>query len=142
VDGRELYPRYFALVHDEETRNMNFKALISVLGVFAIALTLLASPHSSAQGSPQRIEIVAKRFDFTPSDVTLKKGVPVVLVLTSKDADHGLKVSGLNVLIKGKKGESKEFALTPVQTGTFAAQCATFCGSGHGSMKMTFHVTE
>lgn len=121
---------------------MNFKALISVMGVFAIALTFFASPHSSAQGSPQRIEIVAKRFDFTPSDVTLKKGVPVVLVLTSKDADHGLKVPGLNVLIKGKKGESKEFAFTPNQTGTFPSQCATFCGSGHGSMKMTFHVTE
>jgi cytochrome c oxidase subunit II len=142
VDGRELYPRFFALVRDEETRNMKLKALISIMGVFAFALTFLASPHSSAQGSPQRIEIVAKRFDFTPSDVTLKKGIPVVLVLTSKDADHGLKVPGLAVLIKGKKGESKEFAFTPSQAGTFAAQCATFCGSGHGSMKMTFHVTD
>jgi cytochrome c oxidase subunit II len=121
---------------------MKLKALISIVSVLALALLFIPSPHSSAQGSPQRVEIVAKRFDFTPSDVTLKKGVPVVLVLTSKDADHGLKVPGLNVLIKGKKGESKEFAFTPSQTGTFAAQCATFCGSGHGSMKMTFHVTD
>ena len=121
---------------------MKLKALISIMAFFAFTLTFLSSPHSSAQGSPQRIEIVAKRFDYTPSDVTLKKGVPVVLVLTSKDADHGLKVPGLNVLIKSKKGESKEFAFTPGQTGTFAAQCATFCGSGHGSMMMTFHVTD
>jgi cytochrome c oxidase subunit II len=121
---------------------MKSKAFISIMGVFAFALTSMISQHSSAQGSPQRVEIVAKRFDYTPNDVTLKKGVPVVVVLTSKDADHGLKVPGLNVLIKGKKGESKEFAFTPNEIGTFPAQCATFCGSGHGSMKMTFHVTE
>ncbi len=121
---------------------MKLKALFSIMSVFALALIFIMSPHSSAQGSPQRIEIVAKRFDYTPSDVTLKKGVPVVLVFTSKDADHGLKVPGLNVLLKVKKGESKEFAFTPNQAGTFPGQCAVFCGSGHGSMKMTFHVTD
>src|SRR5580658_6629391 len=111
---------------------MKFKALISIMDVLVITATLVLPPHSSGQGSSQRIEIVAKRFDYTPNDVTLKKGVPVVLVLTSKDVEHGLKVPGLNILLKVKKGESKELALTPGQAGTFTGQCAVFCGNGHG----------
>jgi cytochrome c oxidase subunit 2 len=121
---------------------MKFKVLILVLGALALASTLFVSTHSSAQGTPQRIEIAAQRFEFTPNEITLKKGVPVALVLTSKDATHGLKMQDLNILLKVKKGESQEFDFTPKQAGTFTAQCAVFCGSGHGSMRLTFHVTE
>jgi len=95
----------------------------------------------AAQAAPQRIEIVAKRFDFIPGDVTVKKGVPVTLVLTSKDVDHGLKFKDLNVVLNVKKGETKEITFTPDKSGTFVGQCSVFCGSGHGAMKMTLHVT-
>lgn len=111
---------------------------------FAIALAIPIAPSLSAQGQsqPQRIEIVAKRFQFTPSEITLKKGVPVVLVLTSEDVSHGLKFKELGINIKAKKGKSDEIKFTPTQTGTFIGECSVFCGSGHGSMKLTLHVTE
>ena len=97
---------------------------------------------SHAQDQPHRIEIVAKRFDFTPAEITLKKGEPVILSLTSKDVQHGLKLEEFNQVVKAKKGESNQVEFTPDQAGTFTAQCASFCGSGHGSMKLTVHVTE
>jgi cytochrome c oxidase subunit 2 len=97
---------------------------------------------ANAQDAPQRIQITAKRFDFTPGDITLKKGVPVVLVLTSEDVAHGLKFKDLNVDVKAKKGQTGEVAFTPDKVGTFVGQCSVFCGSGHGHMKMTLHVTE
>ena len=111
---------------------------------FAIALTIPFAQPLMAQGQsqPQRIEIVAKRFDYTPSEVTLKKGVPVVLVLTSEDVSHGLKFKELGINIKAKKGKTDEVKFTPTQTGNFIGQCSVFCGSGHGSMKLTLHVTE
>jgi len=98
--------------------------------------------HANAQDAPQRVQITAKRFDFTPGEITLKKGVPVVLVLTSTDVDHGLKFKELHIDIKAKKGQTSEVTFTPDQVGTFVGQCSVFCGSGHGSMKMTLHVTE
>jgi cytochrome c oxidase subunit 2 len=97
---------------------------------------------ANAQAAPQRIQITAKRFDFTPGDITVKKGVPVVLVLTSEDVPHGLKFKDLNVVVNAKKGQTSEVTFTPDKVGTFVGQCSVFCGSGHGSMKMTLHVTE
>jgi cytochrome c oxidase subunit 2 len=112
--------------------------------LLALALAgALSTPFPAyAQSAPRRIEIVAKRFGFTPGEVDLKKGVPVVLALTSEDVAHGLKFKALNLNIKVKKGEISEVTFTPEQVGTFTGQCSVFCGSGHGSMKLTLHVTE
>jgi len=116
--------------------------ILAPLFIAGALMGVLVSRPSPAQDAPRRIEVVAKRFDFTPSEITLKKGVPVVIALTSKDVDHGLKFKDLNLSIKVKKGQTSEAAFTPAQVGTFVGQCSVFCGSGHGGMKMTLHVTE
>ena len=120
---------------------MKLKSTLRIL-----TLALLAVPFawrlSHAQDQPHRIEIVAKRFDFTPSEITIKKGEPVILALTSKDVQHGLKLDEFNQVVKANKGQTSEVKFTPTETGTFVAQCAVFCGAGHGSMKLTIHVTE
>lgn len=121
---------------------MKMKFALPLFFAMALAMFLVFPTSMHGQSQPQRIEIVAKRFQFTPSDVTLKKGVPVVLVLTSEDVSHGLKFKGLGINIKSKKGKSDEIKFTPTQTGTFVGECSVFCGSGHGSMKLTLHVTE
>lgn len=111
--------------------------LASLVGLVSISAYLM-----HAEDAPRRIEIVAQRFDYAPGEVTLKKGVPVTIALTSKDVDHGLKFKDLDVALTVKKGETKEVTFTPDKTGTFVGQCSVFCGSGHGSMKMTLRVTE
>ena len=69
---------------------MKFKLLDAI--IIAAGLAAIVVPqYSRAQSASHRIEIVAKRFEFTPADITLKKGVPVVLVLISKDVAHGVK---------------------------------------------------
>jgi cytochrome c oxidase subunit II len=98
------------------------------------------SPRIYAQATPQRIEITAKRFGFTPGEVTLKKGQPVVLVLKSMDVGHGLRVRELGVDMKVKAGGTAEITITPEKTGDFVGHCSVFCGSGHGSMTFTLHV--
>jgi cytochrome c oxidase subunit 2 len=121
---------------------MRIKFATPVLLLASLLAAIVTPLSSQAQDSPRRIEIVAKRFTFTPNDITIKKGVPVVLVLTSQDTSHGLQFKGLNVNIKAKKGETAQVNFTPAATGDFVGQCSVFCGSGHGSMKMTIHVTE
>lgn len=111
--------------------------------IVALFVTLLgARLMSHAEGTPRRVEVAAKRFDFSPSEITLKKGEPVILVLTSKDVQHGLKLDAFNQVVIAKKGQSNQVEFTPEEAGTFIAQCASFCGPGHGSMKLTVHVTE
>lgn len=116
--------------------------LLTLLRITAVFVVLFTTVQSLPAQAPRRIEVTAKRFTFTPGEITLKKGVPVVLVLTSADVDHGLKFKELNVNVKAKKGQTSEVNFTPDRVGTFVGQCSVFCGSGHGSMKLTLHVTE
>jgi cytochrome c oxidase subunit II len=116
----------------------------SRVGVLLIAAGMLIavqpSPKIHAQTAPQRIEITAKRFGFTPGEVTVKKGQPVVISLKSMDVGHGLRIRELGVDMKVKAGGTAEITITPDKTGDFVGHCSVFCGSGHGSMTFTLHV--
>lgn len=111
------------------------------VGCMAIGLVAL-SGFAPAQNAPQRIEVTVKRFSYAPAQITLKKGEPVVLVLTTEDVAHGLKFKELNLNTKFEKNKAGELAFTPEKTGDFVGHCSVFCGSGHGSMTLTLHVTE
>ncbi len=104
--------------------------------------SLALSGFSSAPESPKRIEVSVKRFAYMPSEITLKKGEPVVLALMSEDVAHGLKFKELNLNTKFSKGNPSELAFTPDKAGDFIGHCSVFCGAGHGSMTLTLHVTE
>ena len=111
---------------------------ISSLAVCSLAL----SGFSPGSDAPQRIEVSVKRFAYAPAEITLKKGEPVVLVLKTEDVAHGLKFADLNLNTKIEKGKPSELAFTPDKAGDFVGHCSVFCGSGHGSMTLTLHVTE
>ena len=100
------------------------------------------SGSASTPDAPRRIEVSVKKFAYTPAEITLKKGEPVVLVLSTEDVTHGLKFKELNLNTRFDKGKPSELAFTPDKAGDFIGHCSVFCGSGHGSMTLTLHVTE
>ena len=69
------------------------------LSILVAGLLMAAVPSSfaRAQAAPQRFEITAKRFSFTPNEITVKKGQPVTIVLKSMDVDHGLRIRDLYI---------------------------------------------
>ena len=122
---------------------MQVRTIVKTLFVGILTFGSLAlSGFASAPDAPRRIEVSAKRFTYTPSEITLKKDEPVVLVLTSEDVTHGLKFKELNLNTKIEKGKPAELAFTPDKVGDFVGHCSVFCGSGHGKMTLTLHVTE
>jgi len=82
----------------------------------------------------QIIRITAKKFAYSPSQIVLKKGDPVVLELTSQDREHGFRQEELGIRVDVKPGETARVRLVPQQTGSFAFACDVFCGSGHEEM--------
>ena len=82
------------------------------------------------------VVINAKRFEFSPSEVHLKRGEPVTIRLVSTDRRHGLSSKPLGIELDG----NEEVTITPATAGTFRAICDHYCGAGHGNMKMTFVV--
>jgi cytochrome c oxidase subunit II len=113
-----------------------------IIGVTAAVGWFTMSLQAPAGDPPRRIEIVAKRFAYSPAEITLKKGEPVVLVLHSEDVTHGLKLEELNLQTEVNKGNSVELPFNPAQAGDFVGHCSHFCGEGHGGMTLTVHVTE
>jgi|SRR5271169_3791559 len=112
-----------------------------VIGCLAVG-SLALSGFSPAPDAPRRIDVSVKKFGYTPAEITVKKGEPVVLVLTTEDVAHGLKFKELNLNTKIEKNKPAELAFTPDKVGDFVGHCSVFCGSGHGSMTLTLHVTE
>ena len=91
--------------------------------------------------SPARtIDISAKRFEFTPNQITLKVGEPVTLRVSAEDRDHGLLQEDLGIDLDLAPGKVAEITITPQKAGRFVAICDDFCGSGHGNMKMVINV--
>jgi cytochrome c oxidase subunit II len=117
--------------------------LVKTIFIGSLALSSLAlSGFAPTSDAPRRIDVAVKKFAYAPAEITLKKGEPVVLVLTTEDVTHGLKFKELNLNTKIEKGKPSELALTPDKVGDFVGHCSVFCGSGHGSMTLTLHVTE
>lgn len=122
---------------------MKSRILIKTTCILSVTLGSLAlSGFAPAPDAPRRIEVSVKRFEYLPAEITIKKGEPVVLVLTTQDVAHGLKFKELNLNTKLEKGKTSELAFTPTTAGDFVGHCSVFCGSGHGSMTLTLHVTE
>lgn len=114
------------------------------LPILVAALTVSTALSASMAGAqePKRIEVTAKRFNYDPGEITLKKGQPVVLVLKSVDVAHGLRVRELNIDAKIPAGGQKEVQFTPQKTGDYVAHCSVFCGPSHGSMALKLHVVQ
>src|SRR6266581_4819188 len=109
---------------------------------FALMLALGTMIPARGDSAGRTIDITAKRFEFSPNKVTLKKGETVTLRLTAEDVTHGLFVRPLKIDTDIPPGKATEVAITPQTVGTFTAICEHFCGAGHGNMKMTFEVVE
>ena len=102
-------------------------------------LLVLAVTARTAEGAEESraIVITAKRFEFVPSTITLKKGETVKLVVTSEDVTHGLFIRPLKIDTDLTPGKTEALTVTPQTAGTFTAICHHFCGAGHGNMKLT-----
>jgi cytochrome c oxidase subunit 2 len=109
-------------------------ALVAFVSLILSAVALVRADD------PKVIEIEAKRFQFTPSEITLQKDQPVVLRLHSQDVTHGFYQKALGIDATIDPGKTTDVPVTPHEAGKFVTICDHFCGAGHGNMKMTITV--
>jgi cytochrome c oxidase subunit II len=125
-------------------------AIAMAVGVMGIS----ARHAGAAQENAQEIDVSAKKFEFTPSEIHVKQGTNVVLKVTPTDREHGFELQvypegsdqkgdpGLKVLgdkpsYKIPQGQTQTIAFTAVTAGTYDFKCIVYCGSGHHGMKGT-----
>ncbi len=112
----------------------------SVAVVTIAALTALAPLHRASAAEPAVIDIVAKRFEFIPNQVTVHAGAPTILRIRSQDVTHGFFNRPLGIDADIEPGKTIEVPVTPRTPGRYSVICDHFCGVGHGNMKMTIVV--
>ena len=90
--------------------------------------------RAAAQPKEQVIKILARRFTYSPNQLKLKKGVPVVLEFTSADVIMGFSAPDFQTRADIVPGQVTRVRLVPDKEGTFTFLCDIFCGSGHETM--------
>jgi cytochrome c oxidase subunit II len=114
-------------------------------GTFAILLTTvfnMACTEANSDDGFKIVKITARRFEYSPQEITLKKGVPVILQLTTEDRSHGFNIPSMNLRAEITPGKTTEVKVTPQKGGTFDFFCDVFCGSGHEGMNGKITVAE
>jgi cytochrome c oxidase subunit II len=115
------------------------------LAVAGKIVLMAAGPRDDlarADVNPKVIEITAKKFEFTPREITIKKGEPVILRVTSLDRVHGFMSKPLKFDTDIVAGKNTDIAVTPDTAGDFTVICDHYCGSGHGGMNMKISVVN
>lgn len=129
--------------------NLAIGALVFA-GAAAVGLSFMPPHYKTADfvrpvnaaTTPRVVEIQARKFQFTPAEVTLKKGEPVILRLTSADRAHGFLLKPLKIDADIAPGKTVDVAVTPTAAGNYTVICDHYCGTGHGNMKMKLTVVE
>jgi cytochrome c oxidase subunit 2 len=111
-----------------------------LLGAAVSGFALNTASH--AQNSERTVEILVKKFEYVPSEITLRKGEPVRLALTSYDRLHGFSMKALGVHADVKPDETVVVRIVPDKTGTFVFACDVFCGDDHEDMHGVVKVVE
>lgn len=134
---------------------MNRKTWMPFVAAIAMAAGLIAisgKPATAAQDAAQVIEVSAKKYEFAPAEIHVKKGTSVRLKVTATDRDHGIELDafpqgsdkkgdpGLKFSVekptfKLPTNEAQTIEFTANQPGTYEFKCSVFCGTGHRGMK-------
>ncbi|HZE89222.1 MAG TPA: cupredoxin domain-containing protein [Verrucomicrobiae bacterium] len=115
------------------------------LALCAAAVAVAAASRGEAAGPPpagdERVIVIeARRYEFSPDEIRIKKGEAVVFELHTADRKHGFLIPDFNVRADVPPGETVRVRWVPTRTGRFAFKCDLFCGSGHEDMNGTIVV--
>src|SRR6267143_1800167 len=106
--------------------------IAATTAILAAASVVTYVAAQSAEPKEKVIKITAKRFDYTPGNLTLKKGEPVILEFTTLDVLMGFNLPDFNLRAD----------LVPDKTGTFTFLCDIFCGARHEEMNGRITVVD
>jgi cytochrome c oxidase subunit 2 len=112
--------------------------LMKLMGILLLCAAALGQ-QAPARKPDRVITIVAERFTFNPSKVTVKQGELIEFVLTSDDTDHGFRIpsAGIDLAIpQSGKGEARVRFIAR-EKGTVTFECSRPCGAGHNLMRGT-----
>jgi cytochrome c oxidase subunit II len=119
---------------------------------FAAHSNVMAAIAAAQTSAPRVIEVSAKKYEFTPAEIRVKKGERVELKVHSVDETHGMKIEvspekakdktkpGLlfdhpETNGKAEKNVDQVLDFIAAEPGSYDFKCAKLCGMGHRHMQ-------
>jgi cytochrome c oxidase subunit 2 len=123
-------------------QNRGLLAAVALCLASAGAYTVTLFAGRADRSDAPVIKMTVKRFEYSPRDLQLKKGVPVVLEISSLDVPHGFNLPDLHVRADVIPGQVTRVRLVPDRAGTFTFRCDIFCGTKHEDLEGLVTVRE
>jgi len=120
-------------------RGLRIAVAAAVLALGSVVSYVAA--HAAAPDA-KVIKIGAKRFDYTPGHLTLKKGEPVILEFSTRDVLMGFNLPDFKLRADIVPDKVTRVRFVPDKTGTFTFLCDIFCGTGHEQMQGSITVVD
>lgn len=107
---------------------------------------VVATPGQSPWGDPvdervrelaankYEVYILAQAWAFQPREIRVPVGSTVTFYLTSRDVQHGFRLSDTNVNMMVLPGEVSKLTATFDEPGEYNFVCHEYCGVGHHTM--------
>jgi cytochrome c oxidase subunit II len=116
----------------KEARMNRLSVTLAAAALFAGSAYLAQKPVA---GDHNEVRLTARKYEFSPNVIKVKRGDHIRLVITALDRIHGFKLEAFHIDQKLPEGEPVTVEFTADQAGTFPFECSHFCGLGHQKMK-------
>ncbi|MDP2956899.1 MAG: cupredoxin domain-containing protein [Longimicrobiales bacterium] len=108
-------------------------AILTLGGVLS-SCAMAESYSGEIVGDQRVVEVRAKRFEFSPSVITVREGETVVLKIISEDVMHGFFLDGYETQTTIPPGEIRVLGFMADRAGRFTFRCSMTCGEFHPYM--------
>ena len=126
-------------------------AVVALAGLVFVGAAARAGAQSKAEESVQVVEMTAKKYEYSPDEIRVKKGTRVQLKIRALDRTHGFKIRlypegapekgepGLRMTenqnnFKLEENQERVIEFVAERPGTYTFRCSVFCGMGHRGM--------
>ena len=75
-----------------------------------------------------------RRFAIEPDVIRVKQGEDVVLVVSTKDVQHGFQIEDMGINEPIQPGKPANIHVDTSKNGEFRMACSIICGPGHNGM--------
>jgi len=112
--------------------NSRFSLLLFVMAGLVVAFAPLPVPTIVSQ--ERIIQIDARQFAYSPSELKVNPGDTVTIQLLSTDVVHGLYVDGYDLSVEADPGQTATLTFVADKPGSFRFRCNVTCGAMHPFM--------
>lgn len=124
----------------EKPRARRRRGARGVVRASLFAFSLMPAAYGDEAAAPpvedagREIVVKARRFEYMPSRIELKKGERVTIKLVSLDVTHGFYLDGYGIQLKARPGLTGKATFTADKPGRFSFRCSETCGEFHPYM--------